>query len=139
MYVDEVGNPGLKATLQPNDRYLSLTGVVISLDHERDVVHPMIEDLKNRYFGSHPDQPVVFHRKELVNRKWPFQALRDPRVEEAFNAELLSLVRDLEYVVITAVIDKFAHLAQYHQWAKDPYHYCLSVLMERYVMWLGPG
>ena len=40
-------------------------------------------------------------------------------------------------MVVTAVIDRFAHLGQYHQWAKDPYHYCLAVLIERYVMWLG--
>jgi hypothetical protein len=34
LYVDEVGNPGLSASLQhPNERFLSLTGVIIELGH----------------------------------------------------------------------------------------------------------
>src|SRR5437016_5157416 len=33
MYVDEVGNADLKASSDPNHRYLSLTGVVIDLDY----------------------------------------------------------------------------------------------------------
>ena len=133
MYVDEVGNADLKASTDPNHRYLSLTGVVFSLDYVDRVVAPELEALKRRYFKAHVDEPLILHRKELVNRKYPFQALRDPKVETAFNADLLSLLERLRYRVITVVIDKLEHCRRYQSWEKHPYHYCQEVLVERYV------
>ena len=75
LYVDEVGNSDLGASHNPNHRYLSLTGVMCELDYVARVLQPELEQLKKQYFGSHPDEPVVLHRKELVNRQPPFQAL----------------------------------------------------------------
>ena len=37
---------------------------------------------------------------------------------------------------MTVVIDKAEHLSRYQVWRYDPYHYCLEVLIERYVLWL---
>jgi hypothetical protein len=135
LYIDEVGNPDLGASrINENNRYLSLTGLIISLDYVRDVVHPRLEDLKRRFFGEHPDEPIILHRRELVNQRPPFQALRDPDVRDAFNAELMTLIEELIYKVVTAVIDKREHLDRYGGWAEDPYHYCLKVIVERYVL-----
>lgn len=136
MYVDEVGNSDLGASADPNHRYLSLTGVIFKLGYVDQVVFPRVEDLKRRYFGSHPDEPVILHRKELVNKKYPFEALKDLNVESAFNTELLSLLRELDYTVITAIIDKQEHQKRYSVWKFDPYHYCLTVLVERFARWL---
>ena len=136
LYVDEVGNSDLKASTDPNHRYLSLTGVIMELGYVRTTVFPAIETLKSRYFDSHPDDPLILHRKELVNKRYPFYHLRDPAVENAFNDELLDLLRKLDYTVITTVIDKLEHQRRYAIWRYDPYHYCLSVLVERYVLWL---
>jgi len=136
LYVDEVGNSDLKSSHDPNHRYLSLTGVIIDLAYVRDVLHDEMERLKREFFGDHPDEPVILHRKQLVNRRYPFAALRDPLVERAFNARILQLLEQWEYVAITIVIDKLRHLEQYQVWRYDPYHYCLEVLLERYVLWL---
>ena len=136
LYIDEVGNPDLGSSRNPNHRYLSLTGVVIELGYVNGVLHPEMEDLKRRYFGSHPDEPIILHRKELVNKRQPFAALTDPTVERAFNRELLDRLRAWEYAVITVIIDKLQQMEQYQVWRYDPYHYCLKVLMERYVVWL---
>lgn len=136
MYIDEVGNSDLGASENPNHRYLSLTGVVMELTYVDKTVFPALEDLKRRYFGSHPDDPVVLHRKELVNKKPPFDALRDEKTEEAFNQDLLTLVQNLDYVVFTVVIDKLEHLTRYKVWRYDPYHYSLMILAERFVLWL---
>lgn len=38
--------------------------------------------------------------------------------------------------MITVLIDKKQHTEQYSVWRYDPYHYCLKVLVERYVQWL---
>lgn len=141
MYVDEVGNPGMDAKTLANERYLSLTGVIIRLDHVRDVVAPAIEKLKQDYFDSHPDEPLILHRKELVNKKPPFVALRDPAVEAAFNCDLLRLIATLDYAVVTATIDKLEHQQRYGQWAAHPYHYCMESLLERFCHFLrfAPG
>jgi len=136
MYVDEVGNPDLNASYDHRHRHLSLTGVIIELGHVVAQVFPRLEDLKRRFFGSHPDNPIILHRKDLVNARPPFQCLRDPPTRTKFDSELLQLLAELDYVVITVVIDKQAHVEQYRVWRYDPYHYCMKVLLERYVMWL---
>ena len=136
LYIDEVGNSDMGASQDPNHRYLSLTGVILELGYVDQVVHGQLEDLKRRFFGSHADEPVILHRKELVNRKPPFEALRDLRIEAEFNLELLRLLREFEYTAITTVIDKREHQQRYQVWRSHPYHYCLHVILERYVMWL---
>jgi hypothetical protein len=136
IYVDEVGNPDLGASQDPNHRYLSLTGVVFDLQYVDAVVHPRLEDLKRRFFGSHADEPVILHRKELVNQRPPFESLRDAEVKERFDGELLALLRELDYTVITVVLDKLEHQQRYQVWRYDPYHYCLHVILERYILWL---
>jgi hypothetical protein len=136
MYVDEVGNSDLGSSNNPNHRYLSLTGVIMELSYVDQVVFPRLESLKKRYFGSHVDDPIILHRKELVNKRPPFERLQDEATCASFNSELLALLAELDYRVITVVIDKKAHAEQYKTWQFDPYHYCLMVLLERFVMWL---
>jgi hypothetical protein len=136
MYVDEVGNSDLNASSDPNHRYLSLTGVILDLGYVAETVAPKLEALKQKYFDSHPDDPVVLHRKELVNKSPPFDALRDDVVLRRFNSDFLLLLDHLDFSVITVVIDKLEHAQRYAVWRYDPYHYCLAVLTERFVLWL---
>ncbi len=137
MYVDEVGNPDLRSSDDPNHRFLSLTGVIMDLEHVRKVVNPEMEALKHRYFAAHPDEPLILHRKELLNRKPPFEALRDPDLAAAFDEELLAFLRAWEYAVITVCLDKKKHRETYIVWRYDPYHYCLAILLERFNFWLN--
>ncbi|MCL4488960.1 MAG: DUF3800 domain-containing protein [Chloroflexi bacterium] len=88
---------------------------------------------------THAGEPVIFHRKELVNKRYPFDPLLDPETERRFNLALLTALARWEYVVITVVIDKRAHRDQYQVWHYHPYHYCLSVLLERFVLFLHYG
>ena len=46
------------------------------------------------------------------------------------------MLANWEYSVITVVIDKYEHKIRYTVWRYDPYHYCLTVMLERYVLWL---
>jgi hypothetical protein len=136
LYIDEVGNSDLGSSKNPNHRFLSLTGVIIDLDYVNDVFQPQLEALKHKYFQSHPDDPLILHRKELVNKKPPFSNLCDPATEAAFNNEFLDDLIHWQFTAITVVIDKLQHAEQYQVWHYDPYHYCLKVLVERYVRWL---
>jgi hypothetical protein len=137
IYIDETGNPDLESSDNPNHRYLSLTGVIVSLDHVQNIIHPQMEELKGSYFGQHPDEPVILHREEIINRRPPFQALNDGEVRLRFDDALLRLLETWEYSVITVCIDKKRHKEQYNAWRYDPYHYCLAVLLERYVFFLN--
>jgi hypothetical protein len=130
MYVDEVGNPGLGGTSDPNQRFFSLTGVILSLETGRKQLYPKFEELKSQFFDSHPDDPVVFHRKEIINAKPPFEALKKQYIREQFDEALLRIISETDFTVITVVLDK------HKEFRYDPYHYCMSVLLERYVLYL---
>ncbi len=137
LYIDEVGNSDLGSSDNPNHRFLSLTGVILGLSHVKETVHPKMEALKAKYFHSHPDDPVIFHRKEMLNGRPPFQSLRNPLVRESFDEELLALLNCWDYKVLTVCIDKKNHKESYTTWRYDPYHYCLAILLERYTYFLN--
>src|SRR4051794_23536396 len=108
MYVDEVGNDDLTNVHDEKHRYLSLTGVIFELDYMRDVFVPALESFKRTFFRSDPDERIIFHRKDILKRKGPFGTLREVSKGKLFDNELQNLIRDHNYKVITAVIDKKA-------------------------------
>jgi hypothetical protein len=132
MYVDEVGNSDLGSSDNPLHRFLSLTGVIIDLDYVRETLHPQMENMKREFFDSHPDDPIILHRKEIVNVKHPFETLRNEKMRFQFDRQLLNYLRKWEYTVITVCLDKKAHKETYQIWRYDPYHYCLAILLERF-------
>ncbi len=136
IYIDEVGNSDLGSAENPNHRFLSLTGIIFAHDYIKTTVHPQLESMKSEFFSSHPDEPVIFHRKEMLNAKYPFHVLRDSVKRSEFNDRLLACLHKWEYTVITVVIDKLDHKKQYSVWKYDPYHYCLAVMLERYLFFL---
>ena len=136
VYIDEVGNPDLESSDNPNHRFLSLTGVIMELEYVKEIVHPQMESLKARYFGSHPDEPVILHRKEIMNARAPFDSLREPLRRAEFDKQILDLMKSWEYTVISVCIDKKRHKETYTTWRYDPYHYCMAVLLERFVLFL---
>jgi len=136
IYIDEVGNPDLGNTDNFNHRFLSLTGVILELGYVEKTLHPQMEALKKEFFDTHPDEPVFLHRKEIVNAKPPFQNLRKDETRQRFDIKLLTLLNDWDYKVITVCIDKKSHLETYSVWRYDPYHYCMEVLLERYIFFL---
>lgn len=137
IYIDEVGNHDLTSADDPNERFLSLTGVILEADYVLNVLNPEMDELKRRFFQRDPDEPIFFHRKHLINKQEPFQALRDPGVEAAFNQALLDALARWQYIAVTVVIDKLEHRDRYRQWQFHPYHYCLRVLLERYIYFLS--
>jgi hypothetical protein len=137
LYIDEVGNADLKSSADPNHRYLGLTGVIIELAYEELIIDPGLTALKRKYFEKPGQSLPVLHRKEMLNRRPPFDALVDPTIRAACDQDLLRLLSWFEYTVITVVIDKAEHLAKYKAWQAHPYHYCLLALVERYAMFLN--
>jgi len=117
-------------------RYLGLTGCIIETDKYRSVFYPRFEELKQKHFPHNPDEPIILHRKEIINKRGPFWRLRDIEKEKAFNEDLLSFFEEMDYRVITVVIDKKVHIERYEESAFHPYHYCLGAILERYCGYL---
>lgn len=62
--------------------------------------------------------------------------LRDERIRKKFDEELLYFLERWAYTVVTVCLDKKAHKETYSVWRYEPYHYCLALLLERYVFFL---
>ena len=118
IYIDEVGNHDMTHVDDPNHRFLSLTGVILEADYNLRVLQPEMNQIKREFFQQDPDEPIIFHRKELVNKRPPFQALLDPEVEKQFNNVLLTALARWEYSVVTVAIDKKAHRDRYQMWLR---------------------
>jgi hypothetical protein len=56
--------------------------------------------------------------------------------KERFDTDLMQLLSQATYRVFTAVVDKKEHARRYTVWRFHPYHYCLTVLLERYIQWM---
>lgn len=137
IYIDEVGNPDLNSSNLKDHRFLCLTGVIIKLSYLNETIQPELNTLKNCFFKSDPDEPIIFHRKEIIYKKGPFSVLKNPDTENRFNFHLLSLLEKWDYTVITVVIDKLEHNQRYSTWKYDPYHYCQEIMIERFRLFLN--
>jgi hypothetical protein len=134
LFIDEVGNDDVN---HPKERYLSLTGIITKRSGCERKITPEIEAAKADFFGHNPPHKiVVLHRRELVRHEPPFEALRDPVRNAEWEKRVLEIVDRLPYLAITVMIDKHEHKERYKTWLFNSYHYCLTALVERYVLWL---
>ena len=78
LYVDEVGNEDMDPP--ESERFLSLTGIITKLHGHDHRIAPEIERLKSDLFAHDPvNNPVILHRREIVRKEKPFDALTDER------------------------------------------------------------
>jgi hypothetical protein len=136
LYVDEVGNDDLGHVHNEDDRYLSLTGIAMAQEYTRDTATPGLNAFKAEIFKHDPDEPILFHRKHIMNKKGRFHCLVDEELRAKFDSGLVDYLKRSQYAVITAVIDKKRMLEQGHWVEKHPYHYLMKILVEKYVQWL---
>ena len=137
LFFDETGNGDLKAAKKDaNQRYLSLTGLVVRLDIHNATVAPLLTTLKKDIFGE-KNATVVLHRRQIMDKSGIFAALKDDELRAKFDAQFAGLVASIPAVAFTVSIDKEAHLEKYKVWQFSPYHYALTCLLERFVLWLN--
>jgi hypothetical protein len=137
VYFDETGTGDLYAARKdPRQRYLSLTGIVSRQDIHDDTITARLTALKANIFG--PDSAsIILHRREIIDRKGVFEALNDDPLRAKFDAQFAHVVRLLGGPAFTVSIDKQAHLEKYKVWRWNPYHYVMTCLLERFVLWLN--
>ena len=134
MYVDENGHYNLHEDLSKDgNRFLCLTGVVMRIS-THDLLTEQMNALKYDYFG---DTSIILHRREIIAGKPPFECLLDEKKREHFNNDLLRIMSDLPYGVISVLVDKKALVDKYGIIrAQDPYALALEYLMQRYQYWM---
>jgi hypothetical protein len=135
LYVDESGDHSFRAMAgaEWRKRYLCLFGCVFETRHYEPRFCTAIENFKKKHFGEDPDERVILHREDIVQRRPPFDCLQDEQRQNAFNADLLVLIRQTWFTAVAVVIDKYT--SQNKNFAAlpfDPYHVALLAMMERY-------
>ena len=134
LYIDEVGHHNMKSSSDPNERYLGLSGVIMKVGYAEGEFSHALDAIKTKVFGR---SDFSLHRREIIDRKPdPFTVLRDSEKRKQFDALILSLMENSKYRVFTVVIDKREHKQKYAVWQFQPYHYCMTVTLERYARWL---
>lgn len=138
IYIDEVGNHDMNSTVVTTNhqQFLTLFGVVVEREQMLNVIQPEMDTIKRQYFQTDPDDPIIFHRKDIVKMTGQFRSLWDAQKRKQFGDAMLEAYARWQYATIGVTIDKKAHLMQYGEWHQPPYVYCLQVLMERYVLFL---
>lgn len=134
IFIDEFGHHDLKSSDDPNERYLGLTGIIMPREYESAEFADRLNAIKREVFGT---QEIVLHRRELLNGEPPFDKLKDRALRTQFDDLVLGLLEESKYRVFTVIIDKKEHKQRYAVWRFHPYHYCLTVALERYVQWLN--
>ena len=136
LYVDEVGTSDLGSVNTDNERYLSLTGIAMPTEEARDVLAPLFASIKADIFQHDHDVPIILHRRKIVTRSGSFGVLNNDELRTQFDERIFAAMENCNYTVITALIDKKAMLAKEAWVKKEPYHYLMEVLVEKYVQFL---
>lgn len=124
------------ADKSPNERYLSITGLVMRQSHHDGYVTRRLNLLKASLFGATPDNPLVLHRRDAMRCEGRFSPLKNEHIRREFDARLAAIVAECVAAAFTVSIDKAEHKERYKVWQYSPYHYVMACLVERFVMWL---
>jgi len=135
LFLDEVGNDDLLHADDDRHRFLSLTGVIMGERYAATTATQRLDAIKARFFDL-PSNRVIFHRKDIMNRRGPFGILRDIFVSDDFDDAVIGYIQDLDFRVITIVIDKLAMRRMTHWKKMHPYHYLMDILVEKYARFL---
>ena len=135
LYIDESGDHVFKHLEEEGHRYLCLLGCWFR-GRDYRVFHQELETFKQRHIPHNPDEPIILHREDIINRRRAFWRLRDPDKADAFDIDLLALIRRAEFKIVAVVIDKKALQLQYPTPA-HPYHLGLGFMLQRYCGFLN--
>lgn len=133
MYLDESGDHNL-VKIDPTYPIFVLGGIIVDRTYARTEMRRRIRDLKLQFFH---DPAIVLHTNDILRARHGFESLSDPAVRQEFYEALNVLMTELEYTVVACVIDKPGLIAKYGREAKDPYHYGLQILIDRFCNELG--
>jgi hypothetical protein len=136
LYLDESGDHVFREVSELPHRFLCLLGCWFK-NSEYLIFHQELEALKSRHLPHHPDDPVIFHREDMINARKAFKALRDKSIRESFNNDLLTIISKSSFKVVAVIIDKESLRAAYSDASAHPYHLGLGFLLQRFAGYLN--
>lgn len=137
LFIDESGDHSSSHQTLVDKRYLGVVGVAFK-NSDLVAFRAGFEAFKEvSCEGYDADCPPVFHREDILGKKNGFEWLRNEEVIRRFHSELIEQIQWPKYTVFAVVVDKHTHRQKDYRRLRHPYHYCLHVLLEKYVRFLG--
>ena len=130
LYIDESGDHVFRRLDEPSHRYLCLLGCWLRGRDYRSF-HAALEEFKQHHIPHNPDEPVILHREDIINRRKYFWRLRDEKAAESFDRELLQLISGAEFRICAVVIDK-KKLQEQYAVPGHPYNLAIGFMLQRY-------
>jgi len=134
IYIDDSGNVDPGATNNPNQRYGSITAVMLPTQYVEETFNPSFTRIVERHFGTKPDgSPLNLHRRVLNSPPdhGPFSVLKDTTKRESWNSSAISMFWRADYTVITSCVDKVEWYWRYPEWEGDFYQVLVTAVLER--------
>jgi hypothetical protein len=135
LYIDESGDHVCKNVEQPHRRYLCLLGCIFK-NSDHSVFRLKAAALKEKHFDYDADEPVIFHREDMVNARGHFKIFVDLKRREQFNEDLIELISSANFLTFGVVIDKLL-LTKNYQKPMHPYHLAIKFVLQRYCGFLN--
>jgi hypothetical protein len=131
LYIDESGDHNL-LKIDENYPVFVLCGVIFDCK-KLDKLNFQIDNFKN-IFGN---KNRILYTADISRRKNGYEFLNDKKAKDEFYLELNNLMNNLEYDVISCIIDKKKYIEKYQNDKRDVYEYSLDILVERFYYQLG--
>ena len=128
MYIDECGDANMPC--KDDNRFLCLTGIIIGLDEDKKLKET-IKNFKSKFNINN----VILHRQEIIRNTGKFKVLQDKKIRDTFDDDLLKILKNTKYNVISSLIDK-QEFSEKYQFYRNAYHYLLEIMIERFAKFL---
>lgn len=130
-FLDESGDHGL-SYVDKNFPLFLLCGCLMREDNLKDI-EDKVNTFKRKYFKT---EKVILHSRKIRKCENAFQILFDLDLKADFYKDLNMIIKEGEFVIIGAAVDKEEHIKRYGKGARDPYSLSLSFIMERLIFCL---
>lgn len=131
LYLDESGDHVFKKLDEDSHRYLCLLGCWFKNPAYLEF-HEKLENFKRKYLPVHPDEPIILHREDIINRRGSFGRLCNQNEAVTFDSSLIQLIDESDFQMIAVVIDKLKLQTSYGNDVLHPYHIAMGFLLRRY-------
>ena len=130
LYIDESGDHVFKNMDHHRHRYLCLLGCFFSKSDYVDFNNAVCR-IKSTHFKIEADDPVIFHREDIINKRGYFSVFQNKEQCLAFDNDLIKTVNESKFKTFAIVIDKLALVRKYSSPA-HPYHLAMEFVLQRY-------
>lgn len=131
LFLDESGDHGL-VNIDMGFPVFVLCGILISED-SYIIMDKKARQIKSDFWG---DKTVIFHSRDIRKCDKEFSILFDLDLKGQFYNKIIGLVKESNYSIISAAIDKIKYIKKYGRLSDDVYEIALSFIIERAVFFL---